>query len=471
MLNLVASYAADPLDPQWLLDTLGLTEAARTTYRRLSGGQQQRLALACALVGRPELVFLDEPTAGMDAHARLLVWELIDALRRDGVTVVLTTHQLKEAEELADRLVIIDHGATVAAGTPAELMRSGAKDQLRFSAPPRLDLSLLISALPEDYQRHRGDTGRLPGRRPDRPAGTGHGHGVVCTDRRAGHRYARRATQSRGCLPRSDRAEAAAVTGRRATYSRPGTFTPDPRPSAVSPDAGSAVQLGAKLLLRNGEQLLLTMFIPITLLVGLTLLPLGSFGPHRAAVFVPAIMALAVISTAFTGQAIAVGFDRRYGALKRLGATPLPVWGIITGKALAVIFTVFLQSIILGAIGFALGWRPGMAALTLGAGVIALGTAGFAALGLLLGGTLRAEIVLALANLLWFVFAGFGALTLETDMVPTAVRWAARLTPSGALTEALSQAMSLSVDWFGLAVLAVWGAAAALAARRWFRFT
>ena len=93
MLNLVASYAARPLDPDWLLTTLGLREAARTTYRRLSGGQQRRLALACAIVGRPELVFLDEPTAGMDAHARLVVWELIDALRRDGVTVVLTTHQ------------------------------------------------------------------------------------------------------------------------------------------------------------------------------------------------------------------------------------------------------------------------------------------------------------------------------------------------------------------------------------------
>ncbi|WP_155771851.1 ABC transporter permease [Mycobacterium asiaticum] len=229
--------------------------------------------------------------------------------------------------------------------------------------------------------------------------------------------------------------------------------------------------LEAKLLLRNGEQLLLTMFIPITLLIGLTLLPLGSFGPHRAAVFVPAIMALAVISTAFTGQAIAVAFDRRYGALKRLGATPLPVWGIITGKALAVIFTVFLQSIVLGAIGFALGWRPAPAALALGGVVIALGTAGFASLGLLLGGTLRAEIVLALANLLWFVFAGLGALTLETGMIPAAVKWVARVTPSGALTEALSQAMSLSVDWFGLAVLVVWGALAALAARRWFRFT
>lgn len=152
LLELIAAYSADPLDPAWLLDTLGLADAAKTTYRRLSGGQQQRLALACAIVGRPELVFLDEPTAGMDAHARLVVWELIDALRRDGVTVVLTTHQLPEAEQLADRIVIIDRGAQVAAGTPAELMRSGAEDQLRFTAAPRLDLSLLTSALPEGYR-------------------------------------------------------------------------------------------------------------------------------------------------------------------------------------------------------------------------------------------------------------------------------------------------------------------------------
>jgi ABC-2 type transport system permease protein len=107
----------------------------------------------------------------------------------------------------------------------------------------------------------------------------------------------------------------------------------------------------------------------------------------------------------------------------------------------------------------------------LGAVIIAMGTVAFAALGLLLGGTLRAEIVLAVANLMWFVFAGFGALTVETNMIPTAVKWAARLTPSGALTEALSQAMTLSVDWFGVAVLVVWGAVAALAALRWFRFT
>ncbi|AOS92708.1 ABC transporter permease [Mycobacterium intracellulare] len=250
-----------------------------------------------------------------------------------------------------------------------------------------------------------------------------------------------------------------------------GTFAPDPRPSAVPKMLAAQFGLELKLLLRNGEQLLLTMFIPITLLVGLTLLPLGSFGQHRAATFTPVIMALAVISTAFTGQAIAVAFDRRYGALKRLGATPLPVWGIIAGKSLAVVTVVFLQAILLGAIGFALGWRPALLALALGAAVIALGTVVFAALGLLLGGTLRAEIVLAVANLMWFVFAGLGALTVETDIIPTGVKWAARLTPSGALTEALSQAMTMSVDWFGVIVLAAWGALGALSALRWFRFT
>ena len=250
-----------------------------------------------------------------------------------------------------------------------------------------------------------------------------------------------------------------------------GTFTPDPRPNTVPQMLAAQYGLELKLLLRNGEQLLLTMFIPITLLIGLTLLPLGAFGEHRVAVFVPAIMALAVISTAFTGQAIAVAFDRRYGALKRLGATALPVWGIIAGKALAVVSVVFLQAILLGGIGLALGWRPNPVGLLLGAVIIALGTAAFVAMGLLLGGTLRAEIVLAVANLLWFIFAGLGALTLESDVIPRALSWVARLTPSGALTEALSQATALSVDWFGIAVLAAWGGVSAVAALRWFRFT
>ncbi|NLG55726.1 MAG: ABC transporter ATP-binding protein [Rhodococcus sp.] len=151
MLQLVASYSAAPLDPAWLLDRLGLTGARNTPYRRLSGGQQQRLSLACALVGRPELVFLDEPTAGLDAQARLLVWELIDALRRDGVSVLLTTHLMDEAEELADQLVIIDKGQIVASGTPSEVTRRGSEGQLWMSAPTGLDVDSLSGALPTDF--------------------------------------------------------------------------------------------------------------------------------------------------------------------------------------------------------------------------------------------------------------------------------------------------------------------------------
>ncbi len=148
MLRLVAAYAAHPLDPDALLDRLGLRDSARTSYRRLSGGQQQRLSLAMAIVGRPELVFLDEPTAGMDPQARHATWDLIRSLRRDGVSIVLTTHYLEEAERLADDVVVIDHGQVVAAGTPADLMTDTAGGQLRLSVDGTLPLAELARDLP-----------------------------------------------------------------------------------------------------------------------------------------------------------------------------------------------------------------------------------------------------------------------------------------------------------------------------------
>jgi ABC-2 type transport system ATP-binding protein len=144
MLRLVASYAAHPLDVDDLLERLALTDVRRTAYRRLSGGQQQRLSLAMAVVGRPELVFLDEPTAGLDPQARHATWDLIEALRTDGVTIVLTTHLLDEAERLADAVVVLDAGRVVAAGTVAELTRS--EGELRFRAAPGLDLTGLAGA-------------------------------------------------------------------------------------------------------------------------------------------------------------------------------------------------------------------------------------------------------------------------------------------------------------------------------------
>lgn len=253
-----------------------------------------------------------------------------------------------------------------------------------------------------------------------------------------------------------------------------GTFTPNPNPAPLSRMLAAQTRMELVLLLRNGEQLLLTMFIPITMLVGLSLLPLateaGDTPAARASTFVPAILAVAIMSTAFTGQAIAVGFDRRYGALKRLGATPIPRWGIIAGKSLAVLIVVILQAVIIGGIGLAFGWRPSLAGLALGAIAIALGTVAFACLGLLLGGTMKAEVVLALGNLIWFVLLGLAGLVVFDEHVPGSVHTIARLSPSGALTESLSRALESSVDIFGLCVLIAWAVLGGALAVRWFRF-
>jgi ABC-2 type transport system ATP-binding protein len=132
MLEHMASLHAHPLDTAMLSDRLGLGDCGRTPYRRLSGGQQQRLGLAIALVGRPELVFVDEPTAGMDPQGRRTTWELLEEIRGDGVTVVLTTHHMDEAEHLADRIHIIDRGSVIATGTPAELTREGRSATIRL---------------------------------------------------------------------------------------------------------------------------------------------------------------------------------------------------------------------------------------------------------------------------------------------------------------------------------------------------
>jgi len=148
MLRHIAALHAHPLDVDELAERLGLASSGRTPYRRLSGGQQQRLSLALAVVGHPELVFLDEPTAGLDPQARHATWELVRDLRRDGVTVVLTTHFMEEAERLADEVLVIDHGRVVAVGSPRELMAGGDQGSLRFQAVAGLDVAGLAAAVP-----------------------------------------------------------------------------------------------------------------------------------------------------------------------------------------------------------------------------------------------------------------------------------------------------------------------------------
>ena len=153
LLRLFAAFHREPLPVDDLLERVGLTAVRRTRYRDLSGGQQQRLSLALALVGRPEIVFLDEPTAGLDPAARRLTWELVGELRSAGVTIVLTTHLLDEAERLADRVAIVDHGRLVALGTPDELTH-GDLAQIEFTARPGLDVDDLAASLGVAVREH-----------------------------------------------------------------------------------------------------------------------------------------------------------------------------------------------------------------------------------------------------------------------------------------------------------------------------
>jgi len=153
-LALFARYYHNPVPPDELLRTLGLSDAATTRYRHLSGGQKQRLSLGLALIGRPRLLFLDEPTAGMDAQARRSAWELVSELKREGATVILTTHYLEEAEHLADRIAIIRSGVLVALDTPQALLQTETPSlMLRTSSPlPVTALQELPSATRVDEQ-------------------------------------------------------------------------------------------------------------------------------------------------------------------------------------------------------------------------------------------------------------------------------------------------------------------------------
>ncbi|MGI8809052.1 MAG: ABC transporter ATP-binding protein [Acidimicrobiales bacterium] len=146
-LRLFAAFYDAPDDPPALLDRLGLAGVARTPWRRLSGGEQQRLSLALALFGRPEVAFLDEPTAGVDVAGRQVIREVIGDLRDRGTCVLLATHELDEAERVADRVVIVDHGRLLADGTPAELMSATERTSIDFAAPAGLDVAGLSAAV------------------------------------------------------------------------------------------------------------------------------------------------------------------------------------------------------------------------------------------------------------------------------------------------------------------------------------
>jgi ABC-2 type transport system permease protein len=229
----------------------------------------------------------------------------------------------------------------------------------------------------------------------------------------------------------------------------------------------------AGTLLRNGEQLLVALVLPAMALVGLALSHSPSLGPgRRIDVAVPGILALAVISTAFTGQAISTAFDRRYGVLRLLGVSPLGRSGLLIAKALAVLSVEVLQFILIGGLGLAFGWHPKWIGLLPAALLTLLGTWAFVALALLLAGTMRAEGVLALANLIWICLLGLGGVIVPPSQMPAGLSHVATLLPSGALGDGLRVALiggRLSVA--PVLVLVVWGAVATAVASRTFSWS
>ncbi len=251
----------------------------------------------------------------------------------------------------------------------------------------------------------------------------------------------------------------------------PGTFSRPSAPASRARMTLSQTRMELALFLRNGEQLLVALIIPIAILVGLTAIDIGPVPEPRVAHAITAVLTIAVMGTAFTGQAIAVGFDRRYGALKRLGGTPLPPAVIILGKMLATLALVAGQSLILGAIAVAMGWRPDPAGLVVAVVMIVLGTLTFSAMGLLLGGTLKAEVVLALANLIWFFLIGAAGLAITATSLPVWLQDVFTLIPSHALTSALMTALDGGFPAAATLVLLVWAVVCGALAVRRFSFT
>lgn len=258
-----------------------------------------------------------------------------------------------------------------------------------------------------------------------------------------------------------------------------GTFTPRPGAAPLPRIIAAQAALETRMLLRNGEQLLLTVIIPTLLLVLFSAVdvvdlpagPSGAGGDGRVGFLAPGVLALAVLSTAFTGQAIATGFERRYGVLKRLGVSPLPRWGLMTAKTCSVLVVEVLQVALLTAVALGLGWSPQGNPLSVLLLLVA-GTAAFSGLGLLMAGTLRAEATLAAANLVFILLLVGGGVIVPLEKFPGAVQGVLQLLPVSALSDGLRDVLQQGAGppWADLAILAVWAVLGLGAAARFFKW-
>ena len=253
----------------------------------------------------------------------------------------------------------------------------------------------------------------------------------------------------------------------------PGTFTPDPGAAPLRRMLLAQTAIEVRMVLRNGEQLLLTVVIPVLVLVVFGNVAVMDLGTRTARVdfLVPGVLALAVMSTAFTGLAIGTGFERRYGALKRLGASPLPRGALLGAKGLSVLTIEALQVLLLALVAQAMGWDPRGSWLAVLVLVLA-GTAAFAALALLMAGTLRAEATLAGANLVYLLFLVTGGIAVPLSKFPASARPLLEALPAGALSQGLRIVLrdGGALPWNLVGVLLVWAVVAGALAARTFKW-
>jgi ABC-2 type transport system permease protein len=255
------------------------------------------------------------------------------------------------------------------------------------------------------------------------------------------------------------------------------TEWPAPAPGAarLPPMVAAQARLELRTLARNGEQVLLTLIIPVLLLVVFSSEALISVGRgSRIGFIAPGILALAVLSTSFTSLAIGTAFERKYGVLKRLGATPLSRSGLIAAKAVTVLAVEAGQVVLIVVASLLLGWRPVVTAVSVlaAAAVLIVGSVAFSGLALLMAGTLRAEATLAAANLVYLVLLGIGGIVFPLTKFPASIRPALRLLPSGALSDGLRAALRYGTGWSArdLLVLVAWGVISVVIAARTFRW-
>ena len=251
----------------------------------------------------------------------------------------------------------------------------------------------------------------------------------------------------------------------------PGAFAADPRRAAPSRMLRAASGLELKMLVRNGEQLLLAIVIPLAVLIGLATTTVVDLAAPRINTVTPGVLALAIMSTAFTSQAITTAFDRRYGVLKRLAAAGMAKSLLVAGKCGAALVVIVAQWVLLGVVAFLLGWHPhgNPAWLPL---LVVLGAAAFIGLALLLGGTLRAEAVLALANVIWIALVFLGGVIIPLTKAPDWLRIVGDLTPAGALSTALRSVLQdgHAPTAASLVALLVWVVVGWGGAVRWFQW-